>query len=47
MKIAVGMGFSIGNNAVDIRISGEDINTLKKISSDLMAILEGIKGIQT
>ena len=39
------MGFSIGNNAVDIRISGEDINTLKKISSDLMAILEGIKGI--
>ncbi|NLX63575.1 MAG: efflux RND transporter permease subunit [Clostridiaceae bacterium] len=39
------MGFSIGYSAVDIRVSGEDYDTLKKISSDLMAILRNIKGI--
>ena len=41
------MGFSIGYSAVDIRVSGEDYDTLKKISSDLMAILKNIKGIDT
>jgi len=39
------MGFSIGDDAVDIRVSGEDYVTLKKISLDLMAILKNIKGI--
>ena len=38
------MGFSLGYSAVDIRISGEDYDTLKKISSDLVAILKNIKG---
>ncbi len=40
------MGFSIGYSAVDIRILGEDIEILKKVSSDLMTILKNIKGIE-
>lgn len=40
------MGFSIGYNEVDVRISGEDTETLAKISDDLMGILSGIKGIR-
>lgn len=40
------MGFSIGYSAVDIRILGEDIDTLKRISSDITVILKNIKGIE-
>ncbi|NLE25582.1 MAG: efflux RND transporter permease subunit [Clostridiaceae bacterium] len=39
------MGFSIGYSAVDIRVLGEDIDTLKKISSDFITKLKNIKGI--
>lgn len=40
------MGFTIGYNDVDIRVSGEDTDTLAEISNDLVDILKGIDGIQ-
>ncbi len=40
------MGFSIGYSEVEIRILGEDIEVLKKISSDLVGVLKGIEGIK-
>ena len=40
------MGFTIGYNEVDIRITGEDTETLAKISEDLTELLSGIKGIR-
>ncbi len=40
------MGFSIGSNEVDIRVSGEDLLELKKISKDIVDIVNGVKGIR-
>ncbi len=40
------MGFSIGSNEVDIRVSGEDLQELKKISKDIVDIVSGVKGIR-
>jgi len=40
------MGFSMGSNEVDIRISGDDTETLEKVSEDLMEILSGVEGIR-
>ncbi len=50
-KIKVGddskvMGFSMGTDEVDIRITGEDMDILRKVSGDLLKIVGGIKGIQ-
>lgn len=40
------MGFSIGSNEVDVRVSGEDMEVLKIISKDLLKIVNGIEGIR-
>jgi len=40
------MGFSIGSNKVDIRVTGEDDEILARVSDDLMEILSGIEGIR-
>lgn len=40
------MGFSIGYDEIDIRVSGEDTEILKRISDDLMVILKRIEGIE-
>lgn len=40
------MGFSIGYNKIDIRVSGDDTETLKKISAELLDILKNIDGIR-
>lgn len=50
-KIKVGddsrvMGFYLGTNEVDIRITGEDMDTLKRIAADLLALVKSIKGIE-
>lgn len=39
------MGFSIGSNEIEIRVYGEDIDTLKEISNDIIAAIENVKGI--
>lgn len=40
------MGFSIGYNDVDIRVSGEETETLAEISGDLVEILKKVDGLQ-
>lgn len=40
------MGFYLGTDEVDIRITGDDMDTLKRIADELLVIVKGIKGIE-